>query len=117
MSKHLGLAYRARKISVGTDTVVFKISSKKAKLVLLANDAAIHTTTKIKNKTNFYGIELNEKYDSETLSKALGKTNIKVVSVNDQGFATLIQSEKGSDLNAETNETEKNLQSTTSPKT
>ena len=117
MSKHLGLAYRARKVSVGSDTVVFQITSKKAKLVLLANDAAIHTTTKIKNKSNFYGIKLNEKYDSETLSNALGKTNIKVVSINDQGFADLIQSEKGSDLNAETNETKEDLQPTTRSET
>jgi ribosomal protein L7Ae-like RNA K-turn-binding protein len=110
MSKHLGLAFRAKKVSVGTENVVFKITSRQAKLVLLASDAAIHTTTKIKNKTNFYGIELNTSFDSVTLSKALGKNNIKVVSINDQGFAKLIQTEKGSDLYAETNETEKDLQ-------
>ena len=116
MSKHLGLAFRAKKVSIGTENVVFKISAKQAKLVLLASDAAINTTTKIINKTNFYGIELNTLFDSQTLSKALGKTNIKVVSINDQGFAKLIQSEKGSDLYAETNETKKDLQSKSNTK-
>jgi ribosomal protein L7Ae-like RNA K-turn-binding protein len=109
MSKHLGLAFKAKKVSVGTENVVFKITTKQAKLVLLAHDTAIHTTTKIKNKTNFYGIELNMSYDSETLSKALGKSNIKVVSINDIGFAKLIQSEKGSDTYAKTNETKESI--------
>lgn len=109
MSKHLGLAFRAKKVSVGTENVVLKITTKQAKLVLLASDAAFHTTTKIKNKTYFYGIELNMSYDSETLSQALGKTNIKVVSINDSGFAKLIQLEKGSDVYAKTNETEENV--------
>lgn len=86
----VGLAMRARKVSFG-DTLIHDIRSKKAKLVLLASNASENTKKKVKDKSKFYQIEMIEVVESELLSKAVGKENIKAIGILDEGFANRIK--------------------------
>lgn len=86
----IGLAYRAGKVVLGTDNVIKLMRSKKISLVLLAHDASDNTIKKITDKSTFYQIKTITKYNSETLSQAIGKSNIKVIGVADNGFSKLL---------------------------
>lgn len=86
----IGLAYRAGKVIVGTDNVIKFMRNKKISLVLLANDASENTIKKITDKTTFYQMNIITKYNSETLSQAIGKSNVKVIAVADNGFSKLL---------------------------
>lgn len=91
MPNRLGLAYIAKKAVVGTDFVIEAIRSKKAKLVFLASDAAPNTKKKVLDKAKFYEIEVLEMFDGATLSKAVGKNNIKAIALIDQGFSNMFK--------------------------
>ena len=88
---NLGLAAAAGQIISGEDKVIEKIRSKQAFLVFLAKDSGNSTSKKIKDKTSFYNIKLNEEFTSEELSHAIGKTNIHVIAVMNRGFANLLE--------------------------
>lgn len=87
----LGLATRARKTSIGSDTCLKMIASKKAKLVLVANDASEATIAKFNNKCSFYNICLDLSLNSSELNQAIGKETAKVLTINDYGFAENIK--------------------------
>lgn len=87
----VGLAYRARKLSLGEE-VVKDIQKRKAKLVLLANDTGAQTTKKITDKCHTYDIPLRIVDDKETLSNAIGKSERVAIAILDAGFATKIRS-------------------------
>ncbi len=89
MPNRLGLAYVAGKLIVGSDLTVKAIQTDKAKLVILASDASDNTTKKIMDKTKYYGITCVNTFDSKTISKAIGKNNIKVVAITEEGFAKM----------------------------
>ncbi len=91
MPNRLGLALRASKLTTGTDQVVRAVQSGKAHLVFLASDAAANTTKKITDKCQFYQVEVSTIFDSETLSKAIGKSNIKCVAILDKGFKDMFK--------------------------
>ena len=89
----LGLAYRARKCSIGEDVIVKDIQHKRAKLVLLASDTGPHTRKKMMNKCKTYEIPIVILNDSRSeLAHAIGKSQRVAVAILDQGFATKIQS-------------------------
>ena len=87
----LGLATKARKTSIGSDTALKMISSKKAFVVFVAKDASNATIEKFNNKCFYYNILIDLSLDSVELSQAVGRNNAKVLTVNDQGFATSIK--------------------------
>lgn len=87
----LGLATRARKTSIGSDTCLKMISSKKAFLVFVANDASEGTIKKFNDKCSYYNILLDLSFDSVELNQAVGKSNAKVLTINDLGFANNIK--------------------------
>ena len=87
----LGLATRARKTSIGSDTCLKMISSKKAFLVFVANDASAGTIEKFNNKCFYYNILIDLSLNSEELSQAIGKNNAKTLTINDLGFAKSIK--------------------------
>ncbi|CCV65629.1 MAG: ribosomal L7Ae/L30e/S12e/Gadd45 family protein [Paracholeplasma sp.] len=91
MLKPLGIANSARKLVSGTDFVVDAIRSNKAKLVFLANDASDNTKKKVRDKASFYGVEIIEDFDTNSLSKEIGKKNIKAIAIIDQGFANMFK--------------------------
>lgn len=86
----LGLAKRAGKISTGAFVCGNMIKSRRAKLVLLAGDAAPNTKKAIKNSCKFYHVKLIELSDMAELGRATGGGDRAVVSVNDENFAKAI---------------------------
>ncbi|ALX47470.1 YlxQ family RNA-binding protein [Lentibacillus amyloliquefaciens] len=88
----VGLAYRARKCSVGEETIVKDIQKKRAKLILLANDIGAQTRKKITDKCKSYNIPFEEVDDRITLAHAIGKSQTVAVAILDAGFATKIKS-------------------------
>ena len=87
----LGLATRARKTTMGSDTALKMIASKKAYIVFVANDASEGTIEKFSNKCFYYNILLDKSLNTLELSQAVGKNNAKVLTVNDNGFANSIK--------------------------
>ncbi len=89
MPNRLGLAYVARKLVTGTPLVIKAIQKQDVKLVLLASDASEATKKKIIDKAKFYNVEVNVSFDTTTISKPIGKSNIKVIAILDEGFAKM----------------------------
>lgn len=87
----IGLAQRARKLSLGEE-VVKDIKKKRAKLVLLASDTGPQTTKKVTDKCKTYEIPLRIVDDKETLSNAIGKSERVAIAILDAGFAAKIKS-------------------------
>lgn len=87
----IGLAYRARKVSLGEETIIKDIQGNKAKLVLLANDTGPQTKKKITDKCKTYQVPYFIVDDRDTLSNALGKSQRVAVAILDQGFANKIK--------------------------
>lgn len=82
----LGMAYRARKVINGYDSVMISITSNKAKIVLVASDASSKTIEAFSKKCHFYNVPMFVCFDTEELSKAIGKGLAKVLAISDQGF-------------------------------
>jgi len=80
----LGLAYRAKKVSFGED-VLDNLS--KMHLLFIASDTSEKNRQRYLYKCEYYNLTYIDTYDSETLSRSLGKKNIKLVGINDVGFA------------------------------
>lgn len=82
----IGLATRARKVTLGQDAVFAKLPHENHKILFLASDAGNNTKKKVHNKANTYNAILVERFNSDELSKAVGKTNRRIVLVTDRGF-------------------------------
>ena len=81
--KTLGLAYRARKVVLGEE-VLNRIG--KVRLLVIASDISEKSRERYEKKCYYYGIDHVDDYSSEELSEALGKNNVKVIGVLDEGF-------------------------------
>lgn len=81
----LGLAMRARKTATG-ETVLKKIKSKQAYLVVLADDMGENGKKKLTDKCAFYQIPYVF-MDAKDMSLAMGERNRKSVAILDEGFA------------------------------
>lgn len=87
----IGLANRARKLVIGTDTVEKSLQSGKAKYVFVASDSSENTVDKFRKKCFYYNTPLSIDFTSEELSKAIGKENCKVIAICDQGFTKSLE--------------------------
>lgn len=87
----LGLANRARKVISGEELVVKEVRQKRAKLVLLSQDASANTMKKVTDKCNYYQVPFMTVEDRYQLGKAIGKEARVVVAVNDAGFAAKLK--------------------------
>ncbi len=88
---NLGLCQRAGFLISGEDFVLDGIKSKTLYLVFLANDASLNTKKRITDKAKFYDIPVCEDFNSDELSKAIGKTNRKVLGITDANFAKILK--------------------------
>lgn len=79
----LGLAYRAKKLVLGEE-VLNQIGD--IKLIIIANDISENSRERFLKKCNFYNIEYIDRFTSSEISNALGKNNVKVVGITDEGF-------------------------------
>ena len=85
--KVLGLAYRARKLVLGEE-VLNQI--KKVKLLFIASDISEKSRARFSKKCQYYDIKHIDDFTCEELSLALGKNNVKVIGVIDEGFTETI---------------------------
>ncbi|MGL4588891.1 MAG: L7Ae/L30e/S12e/Gadd45 family ribosomal protein [Mycoplasmatales bacterium] len=82
----IGLGYAAKKIVIGQDNIMRGVRSGKASLVLISNLASENTKKVISDKCKYYEVEFYIIDDNGKLAKALGKDNVKVISVINKGF-------------------------------
>ena len=88
---NLGLCARARGLVDGTDIVCSLMANNRIYLVFLANDASENTKKKIRNKANYYNVEVQESYSSEELSSAIGKVGRMVVGISNESFLKILK--------------------------
>lgn len=79
----LGLAYRAKKTVLGEE-VLNQISN--IKLMFIASDISEKSRERFEKKCSFYNIEHIDELNSEQISNCLGKNNVKVIGIIDEGF-------------------------------
>ncbi|GGH82084.1 ribosomal protein L7Ae-like RNA K-turn-binding protein [Pullulanibacillus pueri] len=82
----LGLAYRARKVISGEETVIQAVRQNKAKVVILSDDASNRTKKTISDKCRSYQVPILFVADRQVLGHAIGKAERVVVAVTDKGF-------------------------------
>lgn len=83
----LGIAYRARKCTLGEDLIIKSIQNKQAQIVLIAEDISDQTKKKLVNKCKTYEVDYREVAGREVLGQAMGKSDRVAVAITDQGFA------------------------------
>lgn len=81
--KLLGLIYRAKKLVLGEDVLE---NLDRVKLVIIASDTSIKNKDRYLKKCYFYNIDYVDKFNSFDLSNAIGKNNVKLIGVIDEGF-------------------------------
>ena len=84
--KILGIGKRSGNLFIGTDTVINNLQNKKVKIVILAKDSSNLTIETLENKCHYYNIPIDLSFSCEEISQAVGKENIKVVALCDQGL-------------------------------
>lgn len=85
----LGIARRAGKISCGHDAAVQSIVKNSAKLCLCCENASERLKKEMKHSCEYENKNIpffEMKYQTETLSKAIG-TKAAVITIDDEGFA------------------------------
>lgn len=83
----LGLATRAGEIAFGTESVIDTINKKKAKLVIVAKDAAERTIRNITRIAQENNVPVRIYGDIETISRNIGKVNKAIVCVKNTNFS------------------------------
>ena len=86
----IGIAKRAGKVVSGEFSTEKAIKEKKAKLVIVAEDASNNTEKLFTNKTNFYNIPLVFYSDKETLGHGIGCEMRTSIGILDEGLADAI---------------------------
>ena len=85
--KDLGIAYRAKKVLFANDVLK---NMKDIKLVFQANDSSDKSKLRVDKKCYFYKVPIIRDFSSEELSKALGKYNLKLLGIVDDGIVKTI---------------------------
>ena len=86
----LGLAARAGRVAAGGFSAEEAVKSRKARLVLIAEDAETNTAKKFTDKCTFYKIPFRFYGTKEALGRAVGREERACVAVIDRGFAESI---------------------------
>ena len=83
----LGLAARAGRVAAGGFSAEEAVKSRKARLVLIAEDAKTNTAKKFTDKCTFYKIPFRFYGTKEALGHAIGKGERSCIAVTDRGLA------------------------------
>ena len=86
--RYLCMARKAGRLELGEEPVKAACLSGRARLVLLARDAAEHTRRRC---TRYAAPRCALPYDKTRLGQALGRGSCAVLAVTDPGFAAVIQ--------------------------
>jgi ribosomal protein L7Ae-like RNA K-turn-binding protein len=81
----LGLAMRAGKLVLGTDSVLSAIRDQKVQLVFFPNDGGQSQAKKFQDKARTYEVPLDQSFTRDELSQAIG-ANRAAIGVADRGF-------------------------------
>ena len=82
----LGLAFKAGKVTTGEDLVIKSMQHGKAKIVFVASDSSSSTIDKFDKKCFFYKVECVFEFNTDELSKAIGKPMRRIIALTDKGF-------------------------------
>jgi len=88
---NLGMAMRAGKVITGEETVIDSVRKGEAKLVIVAEDAALNTRKKVGDKCTTYRVPLHQYGSREQLGASIGKEARVVIAVTDAGFAKMLK--------------------------
>ena len=83
----ISLATKAGKTASGEFCTEKEVKSRKAELVIVAEDASDNTKQKFKNMCEFYEVPIYFYGDKDTLGHAMGKEFRASLAVTDHGFA------------------------------
>ena len=86
----LSIAAKAGKVVSGSDTAMEEIKKKRARLVILSEDASANTRKLFQDKSSYREIPLTIYGHSEELGRAIGRTPRVVVCVLDEGLSKSI---------------------------
>lgn len=86
----IGMAKRAGRLCGGADMVEDAVRSGRARLVVIASDAAKNSKKSITDCCVYYKVKYLIYSDKEQLGKAIGADNTAAVSVNDEGLAEAV---------------------------
>ena len=86
----VGMAVRAGKVSFGVFMTEKALSEGKAHLVIAAEDIGASNRRKIEGKCKEWNTDLIFYSDKGSLSRAIGKKDVPVVAVCDEGFSKAI---------------------------
>lgn len=83
----LGLANRAGVLITGTDLVLTGVRRQKVKLVIIDASASEGTLKKVRDKCQFYNVQLLQGVPSTNIGLTIGNASRKVIGVTDGNFA------------------------------
>ena len=83
----IGLATKAGKTVSGEFSTEKEVKSKRAALVIVADDASDNTKKKFKNMCDYYHVPICFYKDKDTLGHAMGKQFRASLAMLDEGFA------------------------------
>ncbi len=86
----LGLAVRAKKVSFGVFMTQKALDEGRAKLVIAASDIGQSNRRSIENKCREWDVPLIFYSDKVQLSRSVGKKDMPVAGICDEGFAGAI---------------------------
>ena len=92
----VGLIFRAKKLYLGEKCLD---NIGKVKYLFIASDASNSTKERYLKKCYYYKIPYCLKYSCDELSNCVGKFNVKIVGVFDQGFTNLLKDKLKEDYN------------------
>ncbi len=81
--KIIGLAYRAGKALLGEE--VYRRFGK-IRILVRASDISEKSRERLDKKCHYYGVDAIDCFNAEEISSALGKNNVKVIGITDEGF-------------------------------
>ncbi|MBM7581425.1 ribosomal protein L7Ae-like RNA K-turn-binding protein [Caldicoprobacter guelmensis] len=82
----LGLATRAGKLITGEEMCLKAIRTRKAKLVVISEEASPNTLKKFTDKCRYYNVDYVIIGSKEMLGMAVGKGSRTVLAVTDEGL-------------------------------
>lgn len=85
--KMIGLAVRARQISMGASICINDIKKNRIKLLIIAIDCSENTKKKVLTAAYNKNIELIETFSKKQLGSITGKGEMSVVGIKDYNFA------------------------------
>lgn len=86
----ISMCQKSGKLLSGEETCENTIRAKKAKLIIVANDASDNTKKKFRNSSEYYHIPLYFFLTKEELGHITGKRIRAVLTVSDENFSTQI---------------------------